>query len=76
VLQTARRDLSYKLKHAAMGRYTGKKCRLVSMCFLTSTFFLVEIVVGHVTNSMALGSILQNSISAENLSNKFSSTNI
>ena len=37
-----------------MGRYSGKKCRLVSMFFLTSSFFLVEIVVGHVTNSMAL----------------------
>ena len=37
-----------------MGRYTGKKCRLVSMFFLTSSFFLVEIIVGHVTNSMAL----------------------
>lgn len=39
---------------AKMGRYTGKKCRLVSMFFLTSSFFLVEIIVGHVTNSMAL----------------------
>ncbi len=37
-----------------MGRYTGKKCRLISMFGLTSTFFLVEIIVGHVTNSMAL----------------------
>jgi cation diffusion facilitator family transporter len=37
-----------------MGRYSGKKCRLVSMFFLTSSFFLVEIVVGHLTNSMAL----------------------
>lgn len=39
---------------STMGRYSGKKCRLVSMFFLTSSFFLVEIVVGHVTNSMAL----------------------
>ncbi|GLH08804.1 Uncharacterized protein GBIM_13977 [Gryllus bimaculatus] len=38
----------------AMGRYTGKKCRLISMFWLTAFFFLVEIVVGYVTNSMAL----------------------
>ncbi|XP_046665272.1 zinc/cadmium resistance protein [Homalodisca vitripennis] len=37
-----------------MGRYTGKKCRLISMFWLTTFFFLVEIVVGYVTNSMAL----------------------
>ena len=37
-----------------MGRYTGKKCRLLSMFGLTLSFFLVEIVVGYVTNSMAL----------------------
>ena len=37
-----------------MGRYTGKKCRLISMFGLTSSFFIVEIVVGHLTNSMAL----------------------
>nr|CAD7592123.1 unnamed protein product [Timema genevievae] len=37
-----------------MGRYTGKKCRLISMFWLTAFFFLVEIVVGYVTNSMAL----------------------
>ncbi|XP_076312002.1 uncharacterized protein LOC143225825 isoform X1 [Tachypleus tridentatus] len=37
-----------------MGRYTGKKCRLISMFSLTSSFFLVEIVVGYVTNSTAL----------------------
>ena len=37
-----------------MGRYTGKKCRLVSMFGLTGSFFLVEIIVGYVTNSMAL----------------------
>lgn len=36
------------------GRYSGKKCRLVSMFALTSAFFLVEIIVGYVTNSMAL----------------------
>ena len=37
-----------------MGRYTGKKCRLMAMFSLTASFFLVEIIVGHVTNSMAL----------------------
>lgn len=37
-----------------MGRYTGKKCRLLSMFSLTTSFFLVEIIVGYVTNSMAL----------------------
>lgn len=37
-----------------MGRYTGKKCRLVSMFGLTGAFFVVELVVGYVTNSMAL----------------------
>ncbi|GFQ90425.1 zinc transporter 1 [Trichonephila clavata] len=37
-----------------MGRYTGKKCRLTSMFILTAGYFLVEISVGYVTNSMAL----------------------
>ena len=37
-----------------MGRYTGKKCRLLSMFGLTVSFFVVEIVVGYMTNSMAL----------------------
>ncbi|XP_015599346.1 zinc transporter 1 [Cephus cinctus] len=37
-----------------MGRYTGKKCRLLTMLWLTSFFFLVELIVGYVTNSMAL----------------------
>ena len=37
-----------------MGRYTGKKCRLLSMIALTGGFFLVEIIVGYYTNSMAL----------------------
>ncbi|KAK2153523.1 hypothetical protein LSH36_294g03012 [Paralvinella palmiformis] len=37
-----------------MGRYSGKTCRLSSMIVLTSSFFLVEIVVGYVTNSLAL----------------------
>ncbi|XP_037076716.1 zinc transporter 1-like [Pollicipes pollicipes] len=37
-----------------MGKYSGKKCRLLTMFSLTTTFFLVEIIVGYVTNSMAL----------------------
>ncbi|KAG8180163.1 hypothetical protein JTE90_002289 [Oedothorax gibbosus] len=37
-----------------MGRYSGKKCRLSSMFMLTAGYFLVEISVGYVTNSMAL----------------------
>ena len=37
-----------------MGRYSGKKCRLISMFVLTAIYFLVEIVVGYVTNSMSL----------------------
>lgn len=37
-----------------MGRYTGKKCRLLTMFAMTASFFLVELVVGYITNSMAL----------------------
>ncbi|XP_043229187.1 zinc transporter 1-like [Amphibalanus amphitrite] len=37
-----------------MGKYSGKKCRLLTMFSLTTTFFLVEIIVGYATNSMAL----------------------
>ncbi|KAK3102744.1 hypothetical protein FSP39_013609 [Pinctada imbricata] len=37
-----------------MGRYSGKTCRLLSMLSLTASFFLVEIIVGYVTNSIAL----------------------
>merc|ERR1719376_1361322 len=36
------------------GKFSGKKCRLVSMFCLTTAFFLVEIIVGYLTNSMAL----------------------
>lgn len=39
---------------AEMGRYTGKKCRLICMFWLTTIYFVVEIVVGYVTNSMSL----------------------
>lgn len=37
-----------------MGKLSGKKCRLLSMLWLTTFFFFVEIIVGYVTNSMAL----------------------
>lgn len=37
-----------------MGRYSGKKCRLLTMIGLTTSFFIIELVVGYVTNSMAL----------------------
>lgn len=33
---------------------TGRKCRLMLMFGMTAAFFLVEIIVGYVTNSMAL----------------------
>ncbi|XP_054167652.1 uncharacterized protein LOC128965023 [Oppia nitens] len=32
----------------------GAKCRLLFMLSLTTTFFLIEIIVGYITNSMAL----------------------
>ncbi|KAJ8922681.1 hypothetical protein NQ315_007713, partial [Exocentrus adspersus] len=38
----------------AMGKFTGKKCRLLTMLWLTTAFFFAEIVVGYITNSMAL----------------------
>lgn len=37
-----------------MGRYSGKKCRLLTMIGLTTSFFIVELSVGYATNSMAL----------------------
>lgn len=37
-----------------MGKFSGKKCRLLSMLVLTGFFFFVEIIAGYVTNSMAL----------------------
>lgn len=37
-----------------MSRYSGKKCRLLTMLWLTTFFFFIEIVVGYITNSMAL----------------------
>ena len=37
-----------------MGKYSGKTCRLLSMLSMTASFFLVEIIVGYITNSVAL----------------------
>lgn len=37
-----------------MGKYSGKTCRLLTMLAMTASFFLVEIIVGYVTNSIAL----------------------
>ncbi|XP_060557113.1 proton-coupled zinc antiporter SLC30A1-like [Ruditapes philippinarum] len=37
-----------------MGKYSGKTCRLLTMLSMTSSFFLVEIIVGYITNSIAL----------------------
>lgn len=37
-----------------MGRFTSKTCRLITMLIMTSLFFLVEIIVGYITNSIAL----------------------
>lgn|SRR6218665_231713 len=37
-----------------MGRFSGKTCRLATMLALTFSFFLVELIYGHVTHSLAL----------------------
>lgn len=37
-----------------MGKAAGNKTRLAAMFMLTFGFFLVEIIVGYITNSMAL----------------------
>ncbi|XP_022107980.1 zinc/cadmium resistance protein-like [Acanthaster planci] len=37
-----------------MGRFTGKSCRFVVMMSLTTSFFLVELVTGYATKSLAL----------------------
>mgnify|MGYP003449855990 FL=1 len=37
-----------------MGKFSGKKCRLLSVLSLTISFFFVEIVIGYMTNSMSL----------------------
>lgn len=37
-----------------MGRYSGKKCRLITMICMSSTVFFVEIIVGYMSNSMSL----------------------
>ena len=36
------------------GRYSGKKCRLVSMFSLTVVFFFVEIIVGEFVESFLM----------------------
>lgn len=43
-----------QIKKNKMGKFSGKKCRLLSVMILTVFFFFVEIIVGYVTNSMAL----------------------
>ncbi|XP_078505920.1 calcium/manganese antiporter SLC30A10 isoform X1 [Lissotriton helveticus] len=37
-----------------MGRYTGRTCRLIFMLVITAGFFVVELVVGYLGNSIAL----------------------
>lgn len=37
-----------------MAKYSGKTCRLLTMLSMTASFFLVEIIVGYITNSIAL----------------------
>lgn len=37
-----------------MARFSGKTCRLLTMLSMTASFFLVEIIVGYITNSIAL----------------------
>lgn len=37
-----------------MGRLSGKTCRLISMMALTGSFFLVELIFGYISNSLAL----------------------
>ena len=39
---------------AAMGRYSGKTCRLIFMLVLTTGFFAAELVSGYMGNSIAL----------------------
>uniref|UniRef100_A0A8C5THB1 Cation efflux protein transmembrane domain-containing protein n=1 Tax=Malurus cyaneus samueli TaxID=2593467 RepID=A0A8C5THB1_9PASS len=41
-------------RSAAMGRYSGKTCRLIFMLVLTVGFFVAELVSGHLGNSIAL----------------------
>lgn len=37
-----------------MGKWNGKSCRLISMLSMTFVYFVVELVMGHVTGSLAL----------------------
>ena len=47
-------DLNSGIERLNMGRFTGKTCRLLTMMVLTTSFFLVEIVTGYATKSVAL----------------------
>ena len=42
------------------GRYSGKKCRLVSMFSLTVVFFFVEIIVGEFVESFQMFTLSYN----------------
>lgn len=42
------------VKSRSMGKWSGKSCRIAIMMALTLSFFIVEIVIGHVANSLAL----------------------
>ena len=48
------RNIVQSERTKTMGKYTGKTCRLLCMLLLTASFFLVEIIVGYITNSLAL----------------------
>ncbi|XP_060557116.1 proton-coupled zinc antiporter SLC30A1-like [Ruditapes philippinarum] len=37
-----------------MGKYSGKTCRLLTILSITTSFFVVEIIVGYITNSLSL----------------------
>ena len=39
---------------STMGRLTGKTSRFIVMVVLTTSFFVVELVTGHITRSLAL----------------------
>ena len=53
------------------GRYTGKKCRLVSMFSLTVVFFLVEIIVGKPRLLMVMVRLPQALLAKMNLSENY-----
>lgn len=53
-LKLAGKKIFGRIRKMDKKRYSGKTCRLLSMLTLTSFFFLVEIIVGYLTNSLAL----------------------